>query len=110
MSTKRPIRSEEIALIEFLLTKIDSENNLYTIPEEVEEYGAPGMGSINLNNPNTDLYDSDLIQAEYTDADKIPVVISLTKDQNNQLLDLDFWKSDFSKLVAYPKPKDLMFA
>ena len=110
MSTKRPIREEEKALIKFLLTKIDTENSLYLIPEEVEEYGAPGMGSINLNNPNTDLYDSDLIQAEYTDADKIPVVISLTKDQNNQLLDLDFWKSDFSQLVVYPKPTDLMFA
>jgi len=109
MSTKRAIRNEEKALIEFLLTKINP-NHSYSIPEEVEEYGAAGMGSINLNNPNTDLYDSDLIQAEYTDADKIPVVISLTKDQNNQLLDLDFWKSDFSQLVVYPKPEDLMFA
>ncbi|MGN6645958.1 MAG: DUF6984 family protein [Cytophaga sp.] len=109
MSTKRPIRKEEKILVEFLLSKIDQADHTYTIPEEVEEYGAPGMGSINLNNPNTDQYDSDLIQAEYTDADKIPVVISLTKDQNNQLLDLDFWKSDFSKLVAYPDPKDLMF-
>jgi hypothetical protein len=110
MNTKRPIRKEERILVEFLLSKIDQTGHTYIIPEEVEEYGAPGMGSINLNNPNTDQYDSDLIQAEYTDADKIPVVISLTKDQNNQLLDLDFWKSDFSKLVAYPDPKDLMFA
>jgi hypothetical protein len=43
------------------------------------------------------------------DADKIPVVLSLTVDKNNQLLDLDFWKSDFSRLVKYPKPEDLMF-
>ena len=109
MSNKRPIREEEKVLIKFLLSKIDHLDQTFDIPEVVEEYGAPGMGSINLNNPNTDLYDSDLIQAEYTDVDKIPVVISLTKDQNNQLLDLDFWKSDFSKLVAYPLPKDLMF-
>jgi hypothetical protein len=67
------------------------------------------MGSINLNNSDTDLYDCDLIQAEYTDADKIPVVISLTKDKNNKLLDLDFWKSDFSKLIKYPKPEELVF-
>lgn len=109
MNIKRPIRTEEKILIEFLLTKIQTDHS-YSIPEEVEEYGAFGMGSVNLNNPDTDLYDSDLIQAEYTDADKIPVVISLTKDQNNQLLDLDFWKSDFSKLVVYPKPADLLFA
>ena len=109
MNIKRPIRAEEKLLIEFLLTKIPADD-AYKIPEEVEEYGAFGMGSINLNNPNTDLYDSDLIQAEYTDMDKIPVVISLTRDQKNQLLDLDFWKSDFSKLVRYPKPTDLLFA
>ncbi|SFX12693.1 DUF6984 family protein [Cytophaga hutchinsonii] len=109
MNNRRQIRTEEKILIEFLLTKIPA-SPTYIIPEEVEEYGAFGMGSINLNNPNTDLYDSDLIQAEYTDADKIPVVISLTKDQHNQLLDLDFWKSDFSRLVVYPKPADLLFA
>jgi hypothetical protein len=109
MNTKRPIRAEEKTLIQFLLAKLNLPLQEYPIVEIVEEYEGSHMGSINLNNPNTDLYDRDLIQAEYTDADKIPVVISLTKDKNNQLLDLDFWKSDFSRLVKYPKPEELMF-
>ena len=110
MNKKRPIREEEKTIIRFLLAKINSTEVEYSIADVVEEYEGSHMGSINLNNPNSDQYDSDLIQAEYTDADKIPVVLSLTKDKNNQLLDLDFWKSDFSRLVQYPKPEDLMFA
>jgi len=110
MNTKRPIREEEKIIIQFLLAKINSTEAEYPISAVVEEYEGSHMGSINLNNPNADLYDSDLIQAEYTDADKIPVVLSLTKDKNNRLLDLDFWKSDFSRLVQYPKPEELMFA
>jgi hypothetical protein len=110
MNIKRPIREEEKQIIQFLLAKLNTNEAEYSISIIVEEYEGSHMGSINLNNPNTELYDSDLIQAEYTDADKIPVVLSLTKDKNNQLLDLDFWKSDFSKLVKYPKPEELMFA
>ena len=109
MNTKRTIREEEKQIIQFLLAKLNTNEIEYPISIIVEEYEGSHMGSINLSNPNTELYDSDLIQAEYTDADKIPVVLSLTKDKNNQLLDLDFWKSDFSRLVKYPKPEDLMF-
>jgi hypothetical protein len=109
MNIKRPIRSEEKIVIEFLLVKLNLSLSEYPIANTVEEYEGSHMGSINLNNPNADLFDKDLIQAEYTDADKIPVVLSLTVDKNNQLLDLDFWKSDFSRLVKYPKPEELMF-
>lgn len=109
MNTKRPIREEEKQLLQFLLAKINSNETEYPIPAVVEEYEGSHMGSINLDNPNTDAYDSDLIQAEYTDADKIPVVLNLTKDKEGKLLDLDFWKSDFSALVKYPKPEELTF-
>jgi hypothetical protein len=109
MNVKRLIRSEEKIIIQFLLSKFSTNDTEYSIADTVEEYEGSHMGSINLNNSNADLYDKDLIQAEYMDADKIPVVLSLTVDKNNQLLDLDFWKSDFSRLVKYPKPEDLMF-
>jgi hypothetical protein len=109
MNTKRVLREEEKIIIQFLLSKLPATATEYSISDTVEEYEGSHMGSINLNNPNADLYDKDLIQAEYTDADKIPVVLSLTVDKNNQLLDLDFWKSDFSRLITYPKPEELMF-
>lgn len=66
------------------------------------------MGSISLGG-NVDAYDGDLIQAEYIDSDSTPVVITLTKDSNGQLLDLDFWKTDFSRLIDYPTPDQLIF-
>ena len=109
MNKKRALRDEEKIIIQFLLSKLNVTDNAYNISDSVEEYEGSHMGSINLNNPNADLFDRDLIQAEYTDADKIPVVLSLTVDKNNQLLDLDFWKSDFSRLVQYPKPEELTF-
>jgi hypothetical protein len=101
MSITRKIRENERALIIFLLEKLNLNLADYPINENVFEYEGGKMGSISLGN-NPDDYAGDLIQVEYIDADEIPVVITLTKDKNNQLLDLDFWKTDFSKLIVYP--------
>ena len=103
MNQNRKIRENERALIEFMLEKIGFTTQEYPISEDVFEYEGGKMGSISLgidNNPND--YESDLIQVEYTDTDGIVVVITLTKNNKNQLLDLDFWKEDFSKLITYP--------
>lgn len=66
------------------------------------------MGSISLGG-NVNGYAGDLIQAEYVDIDDTPVVITLTQDTDGQLLDLDFWKVDFTKLLEYPTPDRLIF-
>lgn len=103
MNQTRKIRENERVLIEFMLAKIGPTTQDYLISEDVFEYEGGKMGSISLgidNNP--DDYDGDLIQVEYTDTDGIIVVITLTKNNKNQLLDLDFWKEDFSKLITYP--------
>ncbi len=103
MNQTRKIRENERVLIEFMLKKIGFTTQEYPISEDVFEYEGGKMGSISLgidNNP--DDYDGDLIQVEYTDTDGIVVVITLTKNNKNQLLDLDFWKEDFSKLITYP--------
>ena len=105
MNQTRKIRENERALIEFMLEKIGFTTQDYPISEDVFEYEGGKMGSISLgigNNP--DDYDGDLIQVEYTDSNRIIVVITLTKTRKNQLLDLDFWKQDFSKLLTYPTP------
>lgn len=110
MTPRRKIRENEKALITFLLQKLDLNLSEYPINEEVEEYEGGKMGSISMGNPDVSPYAGDLIQANYVDSDGTDVVITLTIDANNQLLDLDFWKVDFSKLLAYPKPEDLVFA
>ena len=108
MNELREIREEEIELIEFLLVKSILDSNQFIINEMVDEYEGGKMGSIGLGKVGA-VYKSDIIQAEYTDIDGTEVIISLTKDTENQLLDLDFWKTDFSKLLKYPSPAELKF-
>lgn len=107
MNHKRPPRTEEITLIHFLLETLNLEVNNHPISELVEEYEGGKMGSISLGG-NPDAYAGDLIRVEYIDTDETPVVITLTHDDQNQLLDLDFWKIDFSKLLTYPSPDKII--
>ena len=103
MREKRPIRQNEQDLIEFLLKQLNLDPEDYPVDEYVDEYEGGKMGSISLGG-DVDAYLEDLIQVEYIDSDEIAVVITLTKDEKNHLLDLDFWKIDFSKLIDYPTP------
>ena len=109
MDKRRKIRENEQILIIFLLEKLSLNTEQYPINEDVEEYEGGKMGSISMGNPDISAYKDDLIQAKYIDSDETEVVITLTQCAKNQLLDLDFWKVDFSKLITYPKPKDLIF-
>ncbi len=104
----RLIKEEERNLIIYLLEKLNFIITDYPISEYVEEYGEEGMGSIGMGDENAE-YAGDLAQAEYIDEDNTPVIITLTQDTNHKLLDLDFWKIDFSKLIAYPTPAQLTF-
>ena len=106
MSQTRKIRENEKELIIFLLEKLNLNVAGYPINEEVFEYEGGKMGSISLNN-NPDTYAGDLIQVEYIDTDNTPVMITLTHDLEGQLLDLDFWKTDFSKLLKYPAVSEI---
>ncbi|MFC0185459.1 hypothetical protein SAMN04515674_103243 [Pseudarcicella hirudinis] len=108
MTEKRAIRENEKELILFLLNHLSLKAADYPISEYVEEYEGGIMGSIGLGEPGA-VYHSDLIQVEYTDSDNTEVLITLTRDDKNQLLDLDFWKVDFSKLLLYPKPENITF-
>ena len=106
MNQTRKIRQNERDLIVFLLEKLNLNVADYPINEEVFEYEGGKMGSISLNN-NPDAYAGDLIQVEYIDTDNTPVMITLTHDEEGQLLDLDFWKTDFSKLLKYPSVSEI---
>ncbi len=103
MSEKRLIREEEKELIHFLLLQLNLNPADYPYDDYVDDYEGGIMGSISLGG-DVNGYAGDLIQVEYTDADGTPVVITLTHDHQHRLLDLDFWKVDFSKLIEYPTP------
>ena len=102
----RKIRQNERDLILFLLEKLNLNVADYPVNEDVFEYEGGKMGSISLNN-NPDSYAGDLIQVEYIDTDNTPVMITLTHDTEGRLLDLDFWKTDFSKLLKYPAVSEI---
>ena len=106
MSQTRKIRENEKELIIFLLEKLNLNAADFPINENVFEYEGGKMGSISLNN-NPDDYAGDLIQVEYVDTDNTPVMIKLTHNAEGQLLDLDFWKTDFSKLLKYPTIEEI---
>jgi hypothetical protein len=108
MNELRTIRKEEKELIEFLLLQSNIDPNQVIINELVDDYEGGKMGSIGLGKPEA-VYKGDIIQVEYVDADGTDVVITLTQDTDNQILDLDFWKIDFSKLLQYPTPEKIIF-
>ena len=108
MREKRPIRENEIILIHALLKSLNLNPDNYVVDDLVDEYEGGKMGSISLGG-NPDAYAGDLIRVEYIDSDQTPVVITLTQDDQGRLLDLDFWKVDFSKLLDYPTPDQIIF-
>jgi hypothetical protein len=109
MGKHREIRTEEIVLLQFLLNKIGEKSKTFSIKEMVDEYEGGKMGSISFSLDGIATYASDLIQVDYVDADGTEVVITLTCDTENELLDLDFWKLDFSALISYPIPEKIKF-
>jgi len=100
---KRSIKQEEVDLIQHLLSLKKLNPFDFFINSEVSDYEGAVMRSIGLGNLNA-MYAGDIIQVKYVDSDQIPVLITLTKDIEGKLLDLDFWKEDFSALITYPKP------
>ena len=108
MSNIRPIRPNEIELLHFLLDKINFDPVHYPLPDLVDEYEGGKMGSIGLITDEHE-YDGDLIQVEYFDSDDVLVVITLTKNIDGRLLDMDFWKTDFSALIDYPTLDKIIF-
>jgi len=104
MSTTRPIEPKEKELITHLLKLGGMIDLINSIPAEVSPYNMQQPESINLSGTDAENYDSDIATVEYMDTDNIRVVISLTKDKEGKLLDLDFWKEDFVNLESYPTP------
>ncbi len=105
MNERRTIRENEMTLVRHLLKLAGLDPDSINIPTEVEEYEGGKMGSINFTDFNKAPYLNDLVQVIYIDSDQTPVVITLTQNSEHEILDMDFWKKDFSKLITYPTPE-----
>src|SRR5947208_419392 len=94
----RPLRPEERALIEHLLSLVQG-GLRYKIPQEVDNLGDTGI-QLSSSGEHAD----DLVEADYKDTDGRDVLITLTTNQHDELYELDIWKADFSPLQRYPEP------
>ncbi|KXX70736.1 hypothetical protein [Flammeovirga sp. SJP92] len=107
MAERREVREEELVLVKHLIQLGGENPSDFELPMMVDDYENAVMGSINFTEPEKSPYKGDIVQVVYRDVDRVPVVITLTKNENNEILDMDFWKKDFSKLQQYPKPEDV---
>ena len=108
MGVHRLIKEEEKRLLLFLFEQVGVSEKQYPLTGLVDEYEGGTMGSISFSLDGEATYAGDLIQVDYTDTDGTEIVITLTHDTENQLLDLDFWKVDFSALITYPQPENVI--
>ncbi len=107
MSTTRPLEPREKELITHLLKLGGATELINSIPAEASPYNLQQPESINLSGTDAENYDGDIVTVEYMDTDKVRVIISLTKDKEGNLLDMDFWKEDFVNVQTYPTPDKL---
>ncbi|OHX63833.1 DUF6984 family protein [Flammeovirga pacifica] len=105
MAERRKVREEEIILAKHLISLGGLDPQSYQLEEMVDDYENAVMGSINFTPPEKAEYEGDIVRVIYKDIDDLPVIITLTKNVNNEILDMDFWKKDFSKLQRYPTPE-----
>ncbi|MBB6459287.1 DUF6984 family protein [Flammeovirga kamogawensis] len=110
MAERRLVKEEELILANHLLQLAGENASDFDLPTMVDEYEGGKMGSINFTPPEKAAYGGDIVQVVYNDSDEVPVVITLTKNINNEILDMDFWKKDFSKLLQYPTPDKVAIA
>jgi len=107
----RTLRTEEILLLlEFVKCSPAKDRlikRLESVP--VTDMNDGGMGSIRFQYPDSSkrCFGFELATAKYRDRDGVPVSIAFNLDQYGEPFELDFWKADFSPLLAYPNVEDV---
>lgn len=100
----RKLRLEEISLICHILINAKIDKNVDEVASLlVCDQDDGGMGSISIFRSNDAPIALD-IDARYVDVDGIEVLIRLSLDEHQNLIELDSWKVDFSPLKKYPTP------
>ena len=105
----RPLRPEESALTRTLLLGVYPTAALESVltTSRVVDMQDGGMGSIRFIGSEPRSFGRAIVEAKYVDSDGVLVSIAVNADNRGQLLELDFWKVDFSPLRRYPKPSDV---
>jgi hypothetical protein len=111
--TPRPLRLEERDLVLALLRHLPSFEALSQLLGRalIVDMNDGGMGSIKFLPPGRRdrRFGMEVAKAHYTDEDGVLVSIALNLDNHGELFEMDFWKTDFSPLIRYPRVDQLEF-
>ena len=107
----RFLRPAERELINAMLLSnpagVDLAANLEVL--QVTDMHDGGMGSIRFLSADRSMrkFGKQIAATEYIDEDGVLVSITINTDNQGDLFEVDFWKTDFSVLRRYPNPLDL---
>ncbi|WP_370320728.1 hypothetical protein [Oricola sp.] len=74
-----------------------------------ESFEDGGMGSFKVLGAFQDGATEKLIdEASFIDLDRTVVVITVFSGTGSRISSLDFWRVDFSPILAFPEPRDLL--
>lgn len=101
----RSLNKNEKSLVACLL-KGTSISNFDLDSIKVNEMSDGGMGSLYFirvgKSKDERQFGKCISERQFLDSDKIPILVSLNLDQDEELYELDIWKADFSQLINFP--------
>lgn len=105
MVINRKLKKSEETLLKFLITKaalnLSWDSNLF-----VELMKDGGMGSLRLiptNSKDERFFGKMVSECSFFDIDGIKVIASLYLDNNDELFEIDIWKTNFDQLKEIPE-------
>ena len=91
----RPLTPKERDLVVYILGQSSSSHGDFNLVEDMND---GGMGSLRFVGSADRSLGKCIGEAEFDDADGVPVSVALNMDQRGELFELDLWKVDFSPL------------
>lgn len=111
MSDWRKLRKEEADLIGAIVQDSPwAPQVVQSLPRRlVQDMADGGMGSLRFKASRRDdrRFGKEIGAVLFTDEDGIPASACLNVDNNDELFELDIWKTDFSPLRRYPRPGEV---
>jgi hypothetical protein len=90
------------------MTVTDDDATRRIAKHQVADLADGGMGSIRFVADHARTLGRCAAEAKYLDGDGTVVSIVLNLDAAGDLFELDIWKVDFTPLLKYPTPADLL--
>ena len=108
--SSRALRPDERSVLAALIPDSNAALHQQLSNAVVQDMADGGMGGIRFvrASDNKDEFWKAITTAEFVDDDGIVVSVALHIDKGGRLMELDFWKVDFSVLRKYPTPEELV--